>query len=186
MPTWSGWIIEFLQRAGILNTPPVQRFMSQWAAHAPGSCRNNPVDLTKAVPGSSRCGATVGGFGRSQNYSTHAQAATAFREQVRTDWVRPLLDALNTGNPFDISNRDPVVKVLERWGSPQFAAWYQAANSDGTTGGSRSGGVAPQTHRAWSDLQRSVDKRLPKALHAAEKASLAALRAAARARKVRH
>src|SRR4051812_6794518 len=102
--TWSGWIIQFLNRASILNTPPNQTFLSEWARHAPGSCKNNPIDLTTAVSGSSRCGDTVGGFGRSQNYGTHAEAAHAFSIQMHTSWVRPLLAALNSGNPFQVGD----------------------------------------------------------------------------------
>ena len=100
MSTWPGWIIQFLNRANILNTPPIQTFMGEWAAHSPGSCKNNPVILSTKVSGSSNCGATVAGFGRTQNYGTHAEAAHAFAIQIHSAKMKPLLDALNTGNPF--------------------------------------------------------------------------------------
>lgn len=183
---WSGWIIQFLNGAGILNTPPIQTFMDQWAKHAPGSCHNNPIDLTQAVTGSSRCGDTIGGFGRSQNYGTHAQAAHAFTIQMHTAWVKPLLDALNTGNPFQIGDRSKVVAVLNRWASPSFATWYANANDDGTTGGGGGGGgKAARAHSGWNDLRRTVNHRLPTALRTSQQNTTAALRSLSRARKVR-
>lgn len=184
--TWSGWIIQFLGRAGILNTPPLQIFMSEWAKHAPGSCKNNPIDLSTAVAGSSRCGDTVGGFGRSQNYGTHAEAAHAFSIQMHTSWVKPLLDALNTGNPFQIGDRSSVVAVLNRWASPSFADWYANANNDGTTGGGGvGGGKAARAHSGWNDLRRTVNRDLPKALRTSTRNTQAALRSLSHARKVR-
>lgn len=184
--TWSGWIIQFLNRAGILNTPPIQTFMSQWASHSPGSCKNNPVILSTSVSGSSRCGDTVAGFGRTQNYGTHAEAAHAFSIQMHTAWVKPLLDALNTGNPFQIGDRSQVVAVLKRWGDEGFASWYANANNDGTTGGSGGGGgKAAKAHSGWNDLRRTVNKHMPKALKASQHNTTAALRSLSHSRKVR-
>lgn len=186
MSTWSGWIIQFLNRANILNTPPIQTFMSQWAAHSPGSCKNNPVILSTKVSGSSNCGATVAGFGRTQNYGTHAEAAHAFSIQMHTAWVKPLLDALNTGNPFQIGDRSKVVAVLRRWGDEGFADWYANATTDGTTGGSGSGGgKAGAAHSGWTDLRHTVNHNMPKALKTSQHNVHAALRALSKGRKVR-
>lgn len=186
MPTWSGWVNDFLNSAGVIITPPNRTFMEEWAKHAPGSCKNNPIDLTKAVAGSTRCGATVGGFGRSQNYPTHADASRAFRLQMFTDWVLPLADALGTGNPFQIPDRAAAVAVLERWASPSFASWYKNANADGTTGGSGSGG-AFDAHGlgGWRALQHSINHNLPHALRTSKANTNAALRAVSKGRKVK-
>ena len=186
MPTWSGWQNQFLNAAGILVTPPNRQFLTQWASHAPGSCRNNPIDLTHSVSGSTRCGNTVGGFGRSQNYRTHANAAHAFQLQIDTDWVHPLKAALNSGNPFQIDNKGPVVAVLNRWASPSFATWYANANSDGTGGGGGAGGGdGPGAHKGWVHLRRSVNSKMPKSLHASERNIHAALRSLGHAHKVK-
>lgn len=184
--TWSGWIIQFLNRANILNTPPNQTFMTEWAKHAPGSCKRNPIDLTKAVSGSTRCGNTVGGFGRSQNYPTHAAAAQAFNLSMHTAWVKPLLDALNSGNPFQIGDRSKVVAVLNRWASPSFASWYATATtSGGSGGGGGGGGKASHAHHGWADLRHTVNHNLPKALRTSGHNTSAALRALGRGRKVK-
>ena len=186
MSTWSGWIIQLLNRANILNTPPIQTFMSEWASHSPGSCKNNPIVLSTAVSGSTRCGDTVAGFGRTQNYATHAGAAHAFSIQMHTDWVRPLLNALNTGNPFQIGDRSKVVAVLRRWGDEGFADWYANATNDGQTGGGKGGGgKAARAHSGWNDLRRTVNHRMPKALRTSERNIHAALRSLSHARKVR-
>lgn len=186
MPTWGGWVIEFLNRANIMNTPPNQTFMEQWAAHSPGSCKNNPVILSTAVSGSTRCGDTVAGFGRTQNYGTHSEAAHAFSLQMHTSWVKPLLDALNTGNPFQIGDRTKVVDVLKRWGDEGFAAWYANATTSGTSGGGGGGGgSASRAHGGWNDLRRTVNHRMPSALRTSERHTHAALRALSKARRVR-
>lgn len=184
--TWSGWVIQFLNRANVINTPPNQRFMSAWANHAPGSCRNNPITLSTSVAGSTRCGDTVAGFGRTQNYGTHAEAAHAFQIQMHTSWVKPLLDAMNTGNPFQIDNRDPVVAVLKRWGSPTFADWYASAPAGGGGGGGGGSSTkAPHTHTGWHDLRRSVNQKTPATIRQSQKYTRAALRSLGRGRKVR-
>jgi hypothetical protein len=187
MPTWSGWVNEFLNAANIIITPPNRTFMSEWAKHAPGTCKNNPIDLTKAVTGSTRCGATIGGFGRSQNYPSHASAAHAFDLSIHTDWVKPLRDALDTGNPFQIGDRTKVVDVLNRWASPSFARWYANATTSGTTGGGHSGGgKAARAHHGWADLRRTTNHNLPRALRRSRHNTAAALRALSKGRKVRH
>ena len=186
MPTWTGWENQFLNAANIIITPPNRTFMDEWASHAPGSCRNNPIDLTFQVQNSTRCGSTVGGFGRTQNYDTHAHAAQAFADQMRADWTQPLLAALNSGNPFQIDNKAPVVAVLNRWASPSFATWYKNANTDGTSGGGGSGGGGSNSHahKAWADLTKSLDSRLHNRMSNSRRTRAAALRRLQHARKV--
>jgi len=184
--TWSGWEIQFLNRANVLNTPPIQTFLDEWAKHAPGSCKNNPIDLATAVKGSSRCGDTVTAFGHTQNYGTHAEAAHAFSLQLHDSSEKALLDALNTGNPFQIGDRSKVIAALKHWGSTQFADWYANANDDGTTGGKGGGGgKSAKAHSGWNDLRRTVNKHLPRALKASQHNTHAALRSLSRSRKVR-
>lgn len=187
MATWTGWQIQFFNAANILNTPPNQRFLSAWASHATSpSCKNNPIDLSHARSGSSNCAKNTGINPWTQRYTSHGNAAAAFDAEIHAAWAHAILSALNSGNPFQVKNYSDVGSALVSWGSVKMFNWYMGQMQSGSGSGSGSGGVAPQTHRAWSDLQRSIDKRLPAALRSAEKASLAALRASGRARKVRH
>lgn len=187
MPTWSGWIIQFLNAAHTLNTPPNQTFMSEWASHDHPSCKNSPITLSTKVTGSSNCGATVTPMGHTQQYSTHQQAAHAFNLQIHVPVVNDILKALDTGNPFQISNRDPVVTALHTWGSPGFAQWYKNATGQGGTGGG--GGVsgrAPDIMTAWRQLQHSINKDLPHAVKQSRRMTQEALRELHRSHKVRH
>lgn len=180
MPTWSGWENEFLRAANInggITTPPLRTFMAEWARHAPGSCRNNPNDLSMKVAGSTRCGDTIGGFGRSQNYDTHAHAAHAFSLSMHTDWVHPLLAAMNTGNPFQIGDRTAAVAVLNRWASPSFADWYKNATDQGTTGGGGGGGAKADLLHGWHSLQRALNTNWHRDLNRGERNLRLALRA---------
>ena len=186
MPTWSGWINQLLDAAGIIVTPPNRTFMSEWASHDKNPCANAPIVLSAFVQGATRCGATVTDFGYTYKYPSHAAAAHAFDIQTHNARAKPLLDALNTGNPFQIGDRSQVVAVLKHWGSPAFATWYANATTDGTTGGGGGGGgKASRAHGGWQDLRRSVNHRMPAALRKSGANSSAALRALSKARKVR-
>jgi hypothetical protein len=44
---------------------------------------------------------------------------------------------------------------------------------------------APRAHHGWSDLQRTMNRKWPKALNASERLTRAALRSVSKARKVR-
>lgn len=138
------------------------------------------------MQGSTRCGATVAGFGRTQNYATHQEAAHAFQLSIDSSLAAPIKAALNTGNPFQISNRAPVVQALKDWGSPTFATWYQNATTDGTTGtGGQPNTRAPHTHSGYHDLQRTWQHNLPTALHKSGNLTNGALRSISHGRKVK-
>lgn len=185
MPTWADWKNQLLKAAGILPTPPIYTFMDEWAGHDKNPCANAPITLSAFVSGATRCGATVTDFGYTYKYPSHAAAARAFDIQIHNTKAKALLDALNSGNPFQGVDRAPVVSVLKHWGSPSFATWYENATADGTTGGgSGGGGVAPHTHKAWHDLQRTINKRLPAATRHVSEANRATLRALSHGSKV--
>ena len=186
MGTWSGWENQFLMAAGIIVTPPNRTFMDQWSAHDGAQCRNAPVTLSTPVTGSTRCGDTVTPLGRTQNYDTHAHAAHAFKLQIDLASMRPLKAALNSGNPFQIGNRDPVVGALKTWGSPSFANWYKNATDQGTTGGSGSKGIAPDTLHGWHSLRRSLNRNWGRGLRSGDRSLNAALRSLSHSRKVHH
>ena len=186
MTTWSGWDRQFLNAAGILLTPPNLTFMAEWASNEGGSCKNNPVDLAHPITGSTRCGDTVTGFGRTQNYPSHTKAAQAFSYQINDAAMKALKVALDTGNPFQIGDRSAAVAALDSWGSPVFAKWYMNATTDGGTGtGGAPSTRAPHTHSGYHDLQRTMQKNLPTALRKSSKLTNGALRSLSRGRKVK-
>ena len=183
--TWSGWQRDFLNTAGIIVTTPNMNFLTDWHNHAPSSCNFNPIDLSTSVGDSSRCGDTVAGFGRTQRYTKHAEARSAFRIQIDTAWVRPLKQALNSGNPFQIGDRSQVVSVLRQWGSPQFADWYANAPSGGGGGGGGTGTKAPGFHHSWHSLRRTTNYTWPQTVRHVAKLNKAAWRALGRTHKVK-
>jgi hypothetical protein len=185
--TWSGWEAQFLRAAGILNTPPNQRFLTNWASHASApNCRDNPIDLSEKASGSANCVKPAGDFPWIQRYSSHASAAQAFNRQIHTRFASVILAAMQSGNPFQFKDWQDVAGQLRQWPSINFATWYIGQMQGGGSGGGGGGALAPQTHKAWSDLQRALNSRLPSSINSAQRASRAALRAAGRARRVRH
>jgi hypothetical protein len=185
--TWNGWQAEFLNAAHLLVTPPNIRFLTDWAAHANSpSCRNNPIDLYWPQPGSGNCVKPAGFSNWTQHYATHATAAHAFSLEIHTADFAAIRRALNTGNIFQ-QPADPVVQELRAWGSTNFATWYSNQRS-GTGGGGGGGqtGIAPNTHKAWHDLQRAINDVVPAAVRDSQRLRRQTLRDIAKARKVRH
>lgn len=187
MPTWSGWAQQFLRAAHYSASSSNVRFLHEWAQHAQTNCNRNPIDLAIRSPGAGDCAALPGIFPKAQHYPDHATAATAFDTEVHMSFATAIDSALTSGNPYTYGGADGVVSALGSWGSAKFASVYYTetvAKQGGS--GSSSGGIAPRTHHAWTDLQRSVNRRLPAALRQAEAANRATLRALSRAHKVHH
>jgi len=184
MTTWNGWVIQFFDTAHVLNTPPNQRFMNEWAKHASSpSCNNNPIDLHRKVGASTNCQKPAGFTNWTQNYKTHANAATAFSEQINAPANGAISDSLGTGNPFQDPGYAHVVAALRQWPSVEFADWYlaQMQPASGSGGGSGTG-----IHKGWADLQHSLGKHgLKPKIDATNSLDAATLRALRRARKVR-
>lgn len=187
MSTWSGWVDEFLTAARIINTPPNQRFMSEWASHANSpNCRRNPVDLHYGMGSSTNCVKPAGRDFWTQNYATHGDAAAAFAHQVNSTRFGAILDTLGSGNPFQDPGYKQVVAALNDWSSSLFAQWYldQVQSSSGGGGGGSSTS-APHTHTGWHDLRRTVNRKLPHAIAQQVRLQRAALRSLGRGHKVR-
>jgi hypothetical protein len=186
--TWPGWQIQFLAAARILNTPPNQRLLTSWAAHASApTCRNNPIDLSVKLSGSVDCASLPAITPKAQRYLSHVQAATAFRDEIHLPGARALLAAMQTGNPYQVSDPGAVASSLSWWGSQRFANTYLAAATGGSGGGGGGGhGVAPSTHRAWHDLQRSVNKAVPSAVRDSRRLRRQTLRDIAKVRRLGH
>ena len=186
MATWSGWEIQFFNRAHILNTPPNQRLLTAWANHATSpNCANNPIDLSIAVGGSSHCHANTGIHHWTMRYGSHGDAASAFDTEIHQAWAHALLSALNSGNPFQVANWNDVVSVFVSWGSVSMSNWYFNQFQTSGGGGGGGGGKGARAHHGWTDLRHSINHNMPKALRASEQHTSAALRALSKARKVR-
>jgi len=183
--TWSGWQAQFLRRAGIIVTPPNQNLLTEWSKHTTTNCRNNPIDLSHKLSGSTNCGKLPGIFPQAQRYTNHDQAANAFKAEIHADFAQQLLRALNTGSPFQVAYFNDVASVFVSWGSPDFLDVY-LADAGGKGGGSGGGGgKASRAHGGWKDLQRSINHRMPAALQSSKRSTAAALRSLSHARKVR-
>ena len=184
MSTWSGWQNQLLKAAGIIVTPPNRNLLTSWAKHAATSCNNNPIDLSAPLQGSQDCHALKNLTPKAQRYTSHAQAANAFRLEIHDDFAKPLLDALNSGNPFQVDNVQDVANVFLAWGSDAMHDVYLSLVKGQAGGGSGSKGVGPNTHRAWKDVQRSVNKRLPSAVATSKRLRRQTLRDVNRARRL--
>ena len=83
-----------------------------------------------------------------------------------------------------MNNTGIVAEELTAWGSEKFAQRY-FAETVGAPG--RGGGVVDtDALKGWSDLQRSVNRHMPEALHHSSQQTALALRLLGRARKVKH
>lgn len=185
MATWAGWQQQLLKAAGFSTSASNVRFLTEWHQHATTDCTNNPIDLSIRSPGAGDCANLPGIFPKAQHYDTHGHAAHAFDTEVHMKFANAIENALVSGNPYTFGGANDVASALVSWGSDAFAKFYSGeTRSTSGGGGSGGGGIAPRTHRAWIDLQRSVNKRLPAALRKTDTANRATLRTLGRTRKV--
>jgi len=157
--------------------------MTGWSAANPTNCKNNPVNISWPLPGSTNCEPLGIRALNMQNYTTHAQGASAFDQQLRQDNYTHLIAALSYGHPYDLADADAknVVADLIRWGSPEFSNAY-AQQTYASTG---TGIKAPKLHGGWADLRHSFNHVMPASIQASEKQTNAALRTLQKARRVK-
>lgn len=186
MATWSGWQADLLNAASIHNTTGNRVFLSQWNANANSNCGNNPVDISRAVSGSSDCHTLPGGR-VAQKYGSHSSAANAFSDQLNLSnnpGFPHLARAFQSGNPLsDTAKVQTFLDDLTRWGSAEFVSYleYQLSIS-GSSGGSIR---APHALSGWHAIQHSVNVNMREALRSSERQRIRALQSLSRARKVR-
>jgi len=183
--TWSGWQAQFLHAAGLLDTPPSRRFLTEWAQNATHNCGNNPIDLSEPMPGARNCADNTGVLPKVKRYQDHTQAANAFKFELLYPWADAIRRALDSGNPYQFKGSDEVVSDLISWGSVKYANVYAAATTGAGGGGGGGGAHAPHTLGGWKDLRHSVNVHLPATLRQSNRYTVRALQALARARKVR-
>lgn len=186
MGTWTGWQNQFLNAAGIIETPPNRDLLTSWAKNAHSSCGNNPIDLSHKLTGATKCANNTGINPTTWKYTSHTQAANAFKAEIHASWAAALLKAMNTGNPYQVSYYNDVGSVFVSWGSDKMLNVYLAAatgsqpsNPPPITGGNT--GV----HKGWHSVQQSLNHKWPSALNRAERELRVALRSVSKARKVR-
>lgn len=182
MSVWANWQADLLTHAGVPDTAANRRFLTDWHSHAETNCRNNPVDLSVPSAGASNCRSLPGITEKAQNYATTGDAVHAFYLQVRGSFAQNIRRALESGDPYTVSYTGKVAEDLTAWGSQTFAHWYFNAtvNAPGRGGGIQDGDAL----RGWADLQRSINRNMPKALHDSANLTRHALRALSRGRKV--
>lgn len=183
MSTWSGWQSQLLNRAGFAVTPGNSDFLTDWGKAEASSCKANPVIISWPLKGSTRCKPLGIRSLYVQNYTSHAQGASAFDQQLRQDNYTHLIAAFHTGNPYNLTDTKAkgVYDDLLRWGAYTMARNYALATFDSAVPGANS----PRAHGGWADLQRSVNRNMPAALAASRRNTRAALRSLSRARRVR-
>lgn len=186
MTTWAGWQNEFLLAARIIDTPPNRDFLTEWASHASSpQCRNNPIDLHAKVDGSTNCDRPAGFTAWTQAYPSHADAASAFAQQVNAGQFAAILDTLGTGNPWQDSGFQAVHDALLQWPSVNFAAWYLAKMQPPYSGGGGGGLKAARAHGGWKDLRHTFNVVLPTSVRTSDRNCAAALRSTSKGRRVR-
>jgi hypothetical protein len=162
--TWGGWQAEFLTAAQVPNTTNNRRFLTDWNSHAETNCRDNPVDLSAKVSGSTNCHSLPAITAKAQNYTTHGNAAHAFYVQTHAGSSKALLAALASGNPYTVNDTGTVAEDLSAWGSQKFAQAYFAETAGQRGGGGSPDTYAPRSVRAWGELQKQVNRTLPRTL----------------------
>ena len=182
MSTWSGWVSDFIARASLADTTDTRAFLNAWAKAEGTSCANNPVSASWPLGGSGNC-RPLGIRGlHIQSYTSHAQGASGFTQQLYQDNEPNLVRALKGGNIYSLTDAASkgVYDDLIHWGAPTFANQYGNA----TFAASAAGLKAPQAHKGWADLQHTFNSKMLPALHQSHKTVAAGLQTLGRARKV--
>ncbi len=178
MAAWTGWADDVLTRAGWPLTLGNRNFLNTWQTYEQSKCRNNPLGTIVVMRGSTNCNTfTSGGVVyHVQNYTSHAQGATATVNTMRNGRYPYLVAALHSGDPFAYPNPQGVAANIRTWGTSNFAAWYLLHAGSFAGGGSTGGGTAtglpspptPGTRasKAWRDMLRALDSTVPAKLRA--------------------
>ena len=179
MAVWPGWEDDLLGAAGLPTNAANRRFLDEWHSHANSNCPDNPVDISRREPGSTRCAALPSGR-EAQAYTSHASAANGFADELNLTDYPNLREALASGNPYGPAHRNGVGLDLQKWGSIRWQAAYLKETAPPPPGIH-----APHALHGWHDVQHSVNVRLPATLRQSNRHTVRALQALARARKVR-
>ena len=183
MATWTGWQADLLGRAGFATTDGNLHFMSAWGSHSKTDCSSNPVMISWPLGRSKNCEPLGIRSLQIQAYTSQAQGASAFDQQLRQDNYSHLISALQGGDPYNLPNdaAKQVYNDLIRWGTPEAANAYAVATYASQVPGLKT----PKAHEGWKALQVSINQHMPQELDASRRTTDAALRTLQKARKVR-
>lgn len=166
MAVWNGFQQELLSAAGLPTAEITQEFLYDWSQHTASSCRNNPLDISRAMSGATNCQKLTSAR-TAKNYTSHAQAATAFAHQINSGSFPALHAALGFADPYQAPSPAAVVSDLRKWGSPGFASYYASHSQagSGSGGGGGGGGIRlPKGHQGFHDMQKALGHSLPTSL----------------------
>ena len=183
MATWTGWQSDLLARAGFTASDGNLHFMTAWGSHSKTDCSSNPVMISWPLGRSKDCEPLGIRSLQIQAYTSHAQGASAFDQQLRQDDYSHIISALQSNDPYSLPDADAkgVYNDLVRWGTPEAANAYANATYASQTPGAKT----PQAHSGWAALRVSLNEHMPAQLNASQKTTAAALRTLQKARKVR-
>ena len=189
MTTWAGWESQLADALNVQDTTEVGYLLRTWGSEEASTCANNPVAASRKASGSTNCKQLPNGLS-AQNYTSRASGLAAAAAQLKSGNYPHLWAAIESGNPYNVVNTQQVADDLTKWGAQATSVAYLLEVSNGTFGSgvplqAPPGIKAARLHRGYSDLQRSVNKHLPDALHSSRRSLNAGLRSLARARKVR-
>lgn len=119
MSEWVGWAADVLKAGGWPVTTANEAFLNTWNSYEQSACRNNPLNTTQRLAGSTTCN-MVG----VQSYATQAQGTKATVQTLTNGFYPALVAALKSGDPFSYVNPAGVAANIKTWGTPNFAAWY--------------------------------------------------------------
>lgn len=175
-PNWPGVLLD---AANLDHGSDNLTFMNKWHADASSDCRNNPVDISRSTGGSTKCKVLTSSR-TAQTYASPADAADGFSGQIRSGNFPHLLALLVSGQPPTQANYADVSADLRKWGSPKYAGYIVQQY-----GPPPAGIGAPKLHSGWGAMRISFNNHMVDTLKESRRNTNAALRALARARKVR-
>ena len=175
MATFHGWVASLLSDLGEPDTTANRLFLEEWQSNEHTTCKSNPLSATVTLPGSTRCKElSHGEYARA--YHTHADGLAATVQQLGEDAYKPILDALNSGDPFGYSDWQLVEGALGTWGAHTFATAYGKAGAAGQeTVKQILASDAGRSLHAYSGFSTALAHTLPKSLYRARRKTTATL-----------
>jgi len=168
------------------NTSGIQKWLDEWSTHNTAPCKNNPIDLSRTRTGSKNC-LKLTSSRTAQDYASHASAAAAFNQQVKSGTFPNLLAVFQSGDYPSPAKLGDVLTDLQVWGAKNFVAYLEQEWGISPGGGGIGGGTVavPRATKGWDDLRRQVNHGLPTALAKIQKLNRATSTQLARRSKVR-
>lgn len=157
---WPYWYRDILSGLGAPDTAKNELFFNVWQTYEQSGAQNNPLNTTEPWPRS-----TVYNSAGVRNYSDPADGADATVATLQGSAYAAIRAALETGNPFTVTDGPAVADGITTWGTPSFAAWYLTQGPTAQTGPLSAGtGPGTSTHQvdaAWLRLMKQLAIKAP-------------------------